>query len=31
MVGELGKDVGYGVRDRKLVTWCFKEVRRGKC
>ena len=30
LVGELGRDPGYRVRSRKLVTWCSEGVRRGK-
>ena len=31
LVGELGKDPGYGRWDWKLVTSSSKEVRMGKC
>ena len=31
LVRKLGRDLGYGVRSRKLVTWCFEGVKRRKC
>ena len=31
LVRELGKDPGYEIRGRKLVTKSFEGVRRGKC